>query len=169
MSDFTLTVCNLQVYLTSLVIEVGLDHERAEELVQENKKQIEEYGSRLLPVDIGFYMRKYPQNILQTGNDRICLVTGTIKQANDGGSGGKDCLLRYPWSRNATKSAFRDIKTQWKLIKNEATAERLWKFWHGCAAATAASRASSSLERPGAECLSKDGQCAAVTKCTPST
>jgi hypothetical protein len=149
-------VLSLQVYLTSLVIEVGLNYARAEDVIEENKKQIEEYGSRLLPAEVGFYMRRHPQNILQTGNDRVCLVTGIIKQANDGGSGSKDCLLRYPWSRNATKSLFQDIKTQWKLIKNEATAARLWKFWHGCTPATAASRALRRHERPGAGRLSSD-------------
>lgn len=123
--------CALQVYLSTINVEMGLPFEAAEELIDANKKQIAEYGSRVREAEVGFYVRKTPKNILSTGYDHIILVTGMIRRAYDGGS--SNCLIRHAYDKNASKSKLEHTKMQWKPCKNLALAEKLWRFWYKCA------------------------------------
>ena len=82
----------MQIYLTSLNVDVGLPLDEAEQLLADNKAQIENYGSRIDIKAVGFYVRRQPVNVLGTGRDKICLVTATMKVANDGGKEGAQVL-----------------------------------------------------------------------------
>jgi hypothetical protein len=69
-----------QVKLSTVMVEVGLPYEEAEALVEENKRQLETFGSRIRVADVGFYVRRVPKDQLGTGKDFICLVTGARPQ-----------------------------------------------------------------------------------------
>jgi hypothetical protein len=64
------------------MVEVGLPFEEAEEMIEANKKQIQTYGSRVDEAAVGFYIRRHTKDMLGTGKDYICLVTGMIKQVH---------------------------------------------------------------------------------------
>lgn len=120
----------MQMRLTTLNVEVGLSYDEALELIEENKGQLEKYGSRLPIANVGFYVRKRPVNRLDTGYDHIALVTGLIHVSGDGGN--KKILHRAPWHRNAYSPLWDHFKMHWKLEKSEARARKLWNFWYKC-------------------------------------
>lgn len=121
----------MQMRLTTLNIEVGLSYEEAVQLIEENKVQLEKYGSRLPLASVGFYVRKRPQNALETGRDKIALVTGVIRTPGDGRT--VRILQRAPWQCNAANQHWDQFRSHWKLEKNEAAARKLWQFWYKCA------------------------------------
>jgi hypothetical protein len=123
----------LQVYLTRVFVEVGLTYEAACEIMDSNIEAMNKYGSRIKTKDVGFYVRKQPQNQLGTGKDWVCLATGTIRQASDGRQyTDKEVLMRHPYLRHSTKTAFDKFRMHWKKA-DDKLAESLWRFWHGWA------------------------------------
>lgn len=126
----TQMVVVMQIRLSTLHVEIGLPYEEAVQMIDVNKEQLEKYGSRLPIGNVGFYVRRQPKNMLGTGHDRICLVTGVIRYAGDG----RDVrvLVRQPWSRNAGNVLWHHFRMHWKLEKNEKSALRQWNFWHKC-------------------------------------
>ena len=122
------------MYLTRVQIEMGLTYDAATELVDSNLNMMEEYGSRIKQSEVGFWVRKEPKNRYGTSKDFICLVTGMIKQNNDGQAHmDKKVLQRYPWSRNAGRLQLLDLRHHWKPCTNEKSAKALWTHWYKCA------------------------------------
>lgn len=117
--------------LTTLNVEIGLSYEEAVDMINENKAQLEKYGSRLPLSCVGFYVRKKPKDQLDTGRDRIALVTGFIRIPGDGKQ--IRIMHRSPWQSNANGTNWDTFKMHWKLEKKEAAARKLWQFWHKCA------------------------------------
>lgn len=129
----------LQVYLTTVQIEMGLPFDAAQELMETNLSMMEEYGSRIKQTEVGFYVKRAPDNQLDTGKDFICLVTGLVKQGNDGQAHtGRKVLQRWPWARTASRHTLGHLKNNWKRVTNEKAAKALWAFWYKCASPVAA-------------------------------
>ena len=121
----------VQMIMSTFMTDVGMKYEQAVEIIKGNKEQLEKYGSNMPIRDVGFYIRKNPQNQLGTGRDKIMLITGRIRQAGEG----KNSVLattRYPWDDNAKSQHMYNLKQHWKLCKDEKAARNLWNFWYKC-------------------------------------
>lgn len=60
------------MYLSSVQCEMGCTYEDACQLMEDNKKQIEHYGSRVKERSVGFYIRKEAKNVC--GTNKACLA-----------------------------------------------------------------------------------------------
>jgi hypothetical protein len=121
------------MYMSTLVTDIGLTYEEACGLIESNKEMLETYGSNFPVKDVGFYVRKYPQNQLGTGEDKIVLITGRIRHAGEGRHT-VQVSTRYPWDKSAKSQHFYNLKQHWKLCKNEKRAQKLWNLWYKCVA-----------------------------------
>lgn len=110
--------------------DVGLTYDEACEIVESNKDQLEKYGSNMNVREVGFYIRKQPQNCLGSGMDKIVLITGRLRHAGE--SKHVQATTRTPWDNNAKSSPMYHLKVHWKLCKDEKAAERLWNHWYKC-------------------------------------
>lgn len=122
----------MQISITTLEKDEGLSYEEAVKAMELNKAQIERHGSFLPARQVGFYVKKRPQCILQTGKDRIKLITGQIRNAASSEKFAVKVLQRMPWSAAGIKPELRRVKDEWKLCDNEVYAKDLWDFWYKC-------------------------------------
>jgi hypothetical protein len=120
----------VQIFLSTLHTDLGLDYKDACDLIETNKEQLEKYGSNTHVRDVGFYIRKQPVNKLETGNDIITLVTGRIRHSGEGKHSNAQVTQRHPWSASGKSICFANFRMHWKLCKNEKMAQYLWEFWY---------------------------------------